>query len=72
MTITNEIEAPNAVKSVSLMEEAEKVEQERPKSCIPIIPYAPPSVFLNEENVPQVEPQTFPHSTGSELRDNVI
>ncbi|KAL6009827.1 hypothetical protein ACLOJK_000257 [Asimina triloba] len=55
MEVTDEIEAPNAVKFVSLMEEAEKVEQELPKSCIPVIPYTPPSVFLNEENVPQVE-----------------
>ncbi|KAL6002894.1 hypothetical protein ACLOJK_023116 [Asimina triloba] len=71
MEVTNEIEAPNAVKCVSLMEEAEKVEQELPKSCIPIIPYTPPSVFLNEENVPQVEPQTFPHSTRSKSRYTV-
>ncbi|KAL5978743.1 hypothetical protein ACLOJK_029860 [Asimina triloba] len=63
MEVTDEIEAPNAVKFISLMEEAEKVEQELPKSCILVIPYTPPSVFLNEENVPQVEPQTFPHPT---------
>ncbi|KAL6001052.1 hypothetical protein ACLOJK_006779 [Asimina triloba] len=63
MEVTNEIEAPNAVKFISQLEEAEKMEQELPKSCIPIIPYTPPSVFLNEENVPQVEPQNFPHST---------
>ncbi|KAL5980125.1 hypothetical protein ACLOJK_036592, partial [Asimina triloba] len=62
MEVTNEIEAPNAVKFVNLREEAEKVEQELPKSCIPIIPYTPPLVFLNEENIPQVELQTFPHS----------
>ncbi|KAL6002665.1 hypothetical protein ACLOJK_022884 [Asimina triloba] len=72
MEVIDEIEAPNAVKIISQMEEAEKVEQELPKSYIPVIPYTPPSVFLNEKNIPQVEPQTFPHSTRSKSRDNVI
>ncbi|KAL5986627.1 hypothetical protein ACLOJK_014960 [Asimina triloba] len=36
MEVTDEIEAPNAVKFISQMEEAEKVEQELPKSYIPV------------------------------------
>ncbi|KAL6002350.1 hypothetical protein ACLOJK_034281 [Asimina triloba] len=74
----SETKAPTKVKFVCQMEEAEKVKQEIPKSCIPIMSSMPPSVTLNEEKAPQVEFEIIPPSIRSEpeselwRKDNVI
>ncbi|KAL6002439.1 hypothetical protein ACLOJK_034371 [Asimina triloba] len=68
MEVADEIEAPNVVKFVSQLEEAEKVEQELSKSYIPVMPYTPPSVNYNEKNVSQIKLKTLPHSIRSESK----
>ncbi|KAL5980733.1 hypothetical protein ACLOJK_028643 [Asimina triloba] len=52
--VLDETKAPTEAKFASQMEEAEKVEQELPKPCIPVMSSMPPSINLNEEKAPQV------------------
>ncbi|KAL5979027.1 hypothetical protein ACLOJK_018924 [Asimina triloba] len=66
--VADETKAPIEAKFASQMEEAEKVEQELPKSCIPVMSSTHPSVNLNEEKASQVEFKIIPPS----IRDNVI
>ncbi|KAL5980170.1 hypothetical protein ACLOJK_036637 [Asimina triloba] len=51
----DETKAQTEAKFNSQMEEAEKVEQELPQSCILVTSSTPPSINLNEEEAPQVK-----------------
>ncbi|KAL5994247.1 hypothetical protein ACLOJK_035119 [Asimina triloba] len=65
--VADETKAPTEAKFDSQMEEAEKMEQEPPKSCIPVMSSTPPSVNLNEEKAPQIRPDCGVDEEGSEI-----
>ncbi|KAL6000184.1 hypothetical protein ACLOJK_034862 [Asimina triloba] len=56
--VADETKAPTEAK----FNKAEKVEQELPKSCIPVMSSTPPSINIDEEEAPQVELKIIPHS----------